>query len=1149
MRKMVWKCIISFTLICSMLLISITGCNNKNKEKGKWSEPDTSEITKLQLEVIEDGEHKDLVVSYETDIFNEGIQSDDLKVYATKISGEGISEYVEIKDYQLTQNSSKQIIIGLPQDSENLYYNYSVTVHSSVTTNNKYAETTAVTDTYTESVQYSANITGEYTIGDVNPEITVELENTVLADNADAGCITLGGVFQELNITNIVGSGNTVKITTQGIIKSGTPLRGDITFAGEATNSGKVLTDTCDVKYVGAYVDDTSYTFDDNRLIFSIKMNGEYFTVSQGDILSTDELELTVQDISEDNELATVFTTIETDSLDHALEMISGKNVTIGKNKTTGDTDIMLQMPVAKAQPVLVVEYVSEAESRYQADAVLYAKNGSLAKISAEDFKFTDIGNNLKIDDVSEENGQYKLTFTFDSEYIDPENILLNGTLLLTEGCIINSWGTSSDILSCEVVYTVGTDRGETLDAIKAFVAANKDTFETISTVGSAVGGVASAASGVMTILEMVGVLESTDDKLNSIRNEIFTTQEMISNLNSKIDALGDRLMVQTDTIISKQDKTLYLQAQNSWESFITNYIIPLSNVKDSYKSAYKEYILQFINKAGNGDSLNVYIDANGKVTLPGTLTGYSIDGVPIASVTECRLSVPLSAVKDKVVKNGGRLYAGYEKDIEAFIKENGSDFESDCSVGNENYIKIQELAIEKNPDAYNISEYNFAVYMIKERGMSLKGLKSNFIAWVPGNDQIAQQIYDILSEGKYIYNENKIAECGSFQTVEWKSESIIRDKNGNIADISSNEYITALYCDAAVYAMNKVGRENIINAFTNFCYGLGGNKMGGPVSSSDMTPLDYYYTKLSYYYNFYSEAEDDINNMITWLNTFLVETSGVATLACQYTTSYDADTILKAYNYAVNQMEKKNGKITVPNGSQYSYVVGKNISMKKVYVVENNTEMVLSTQKKNYAPYHIDLSKTYEELEKYLAKKNLKMDMMNIFLYFEEHLCSKDETLADISGYATASDIVQMNNRYNVLKEAKVTTAAGFADYLLAAGLLTEELKEGWIVTSEEETDIPKDNRISLNCIEERGDYFSVGSSYSIGNNGKLEAEYFVYGRQLNSQVFDLSNNSVSTKLIGGCSRYSEDHWYWKVTEEALFRYGADNTLVFVIN
>lgn len=1085
---------VSLLLVLTLFVSIFTGCD-VNKD----------DILPLDVELSGDGTQKSLVVSYSEDIFKEEIENDQIQIGTfneseqTEVILDNATndeipepELTQLTGFTVTVDSAKQLTITLADGKDSEYSNYTVGVDKKATTVGKHCSGSYRTaHSIEEQVSYNAEISGEYTVGDSDPVIIVNLENTVAVEDINADMLKLTGLFSDLEIASVTASGNTLTITTKGSIPNETSLTAGVDIAAEATNSGEALSASCSVEYRGLYVDQASYAFEKNILTFDVILSGDTWKLSAGDKISSDDIVLTLKKLSEDKQTATFSTPVTAENLDDALSKITGTTVTVTSDKLDSGIEQDLTISAAKAELGVVIDYIDETDTadRYKADAIIYAKNGTFGEISASDISFVGDFADAKTESVEKDDTVYTASFTFTAKDVNTDEMDFSGTATLSSGKMINSWGTKSGEATCEAVYVTGIDRGETLEAIKAFVAANKSTFKTISTVGSTIGGVASAVTGVVSILELCGVIESTNDKLDSIRDEIKNVQQEIQALDNKIDRLGNTLIQQNADIISKVKKNTYSIANGKWDDFLTGYVMPLSNTVSNYNRAYNAYMLDYISKAGTSDSVPVYIDSDGNVTLPSkTDNGYSIDGKELKSQGVYHLSVKLEVVNEKIRANNGRLYNGYWNDItEKYSFDTSKNKEQDS------YNQLYSLIVgnkeqdEEDKKIFNTSRYNFAVYMVKERGMSENGLFSNFNAWFLGeNSGKVHEAYEILKEGNYYYSDDKIAYVGNSRKVPWKSdEGLILDSN-NSSDItiSTEQYFLAVQLDAAYYALNKVGTENILNSYTNFCYMIGGKAGGSPASPARMSPLDNYYQIMSMFYNFYSEAKGDIENMQSWLYSFLVESSGVATLACQYTTSIDANTVIDAYEFASNELEKNDGDHSAADSAQYSYIKGKALTVDRVYENFNNIHQRVFLTTKAYG--------------------------------------STEYTFP--SSYMTWSDITIMQNRYTMLKSAGVTTASTFGDYLLAFGLITEDMKDAYVITEKPvQSNIPMDNSVILHTYsKDRGTkYFTVGDSIAIGSNGKRKAKYYAIAIQLKGETHSLDGNDTQKLLVAYANYY----------------------------
>lgn len=1025
--------------ICLITLVTLTAFACKKNTALNWDVADPQSVVNLNMEISQGAEQSSVVVTSKEDVFS-SIDKEQIKVFVI-VSAEGEEEQksIEITDFSVNFDNARQITITVPNGDKE-YLGFNVAIHSSATNSGNFAEASSnVPQAATqEQVQYAAEFTEVYAVGDENPIIKVSFSNTSLSDGFNADMIKLTGVFSNLSITGITGA-NDIVITTTGTISAGSPLVAGIDFAQEATKSGIAISAKTKINYRTASIKQNSFVLADNKLRFDIVLNSDQFNFAVGNSFTSSDVTYTVEAISEDKSMVTLSVTTAETNLDTAITFLTNKGkVTIPKGKMLSNADLDVELYANKAGLGASINYIEEGSNpdSYAATVHIYPINGEMDTLVNSDITLGGDFEGATITNIEKANGMYKVMFNFNKAGINLEDASFVGTVTLAQGKLKNAWGTTLGERSVDVSHDTGMERGEALDAIKLWIDANESTFKTLGTVGSVVGGVASAANGVVTILGLIGVIETTNDKLNAIRDQVTAVQDNMKLLDNKISALTTALSSDLSSILAKEDKNLYYNAKNSYNSFFATKVTPLQNILNSYKSKYNSYILKYINDVSNSsDYTTIYIDSNNAITLKGTQDGYSCDGKVLKPTKAYRLNQPLvdvenKTIQSKVVANKGRLYTGYWEDM----------------IGASDSATIKVL---------NLSEGNAS------------------------------------------------------QTI------------------NRHDYFKALRLEAASYALEQVGEINILNAYASFCYAVDGRPaVGYSKTASSTTPIDDYIQMISTFYNFYPEAREDIKTLHNWLDSFLTETSAIATLALTYADSItDENYVVNARKIAKSELNRNKGAHVKENGEiekLYSYVIGKTIYAEHLEFKSCTWISVVGNWTKYYFP----------------------------------------------NSHATTSEVKLIKGRYDILFKAGVTQNKTFADYLVSAGLITEKIVYGQtsaemqahinknnikktlsqykdsvrktvtVVTSTPKVSkIPLDNSQSAVITHKypNSKWYNLGNCMTIGTNNKISSEYFStsdhYG-MAHADLCTLDGVSSSNKRIAINTRYYESHWYWSNSE-----------------
>lgn len=1148
--------LLSLLLCICMLVPMFAACRNKDDETPLSWEATEDQVIPLEMEIQNGDSNTTLVLTYSEDVFS-SIRNEQIKltVYQKAMpsmeealggtADESITERTPT-DFTASVTNAKQLTITVPNAEND--WGYLVTVHSSAISSGKFGEAWGFdSEVIEEYISYSASISGGYATGDVNPVITVTLENTVASAGLTKDMITLTGLFGDLEITSVSGSESTITIVTNGTIAVGTSFFAGVELSEGATNSGIALSADCNIAYRSAYVKQDSFALASGILTFDAVIANDTVTLAVNETLTADGITYTVKAVSEDKTTVTFGVTTAAADLDSAIAELGTKSLEIPGNKMASGNAQALSVYAIDASVGTVVDYIEAADTAdtYSATAILYVKNGKWSgSLTASDVNLGGDFDGATVTSVTKNGDVYEIAFTFTKEGLDLDDLSLNGYATVSAGKVNNAWGTALAETDAELTYVTGLDRGETWDAIKAFVTDHKSTFKTIGTVGSAVGGVASAAGGVVTVLEMVGVLESTDAKLDKISKQIERVQDAIDRMNEKLNRMESTLINDSAANLSATDKNIYLTLSGNWSNFVSSQVYGLTNVISEYKSKYNEFLLSWIFNADNEDGMiTVYIDADGNVTLPHPQKdNYSIDGKKIVSVIECRLNAPLDDIEQKIMENNGRLYNGYWEEVmpgpEDFLKaqKKGQNtykevlsivYNSAREFHPRDYVLKDDMIVTTDGEiAFDQKTYNFWIHLWGEGGASEYGLwNNNILLFGTKKTEAVSKVYNKLGEVNYWYNDAKVAEMSNGNKKEWKREIFPVDANGNaITSLSDKQFFSAVQLEAAKWALDQVGAINILNAYTNFC-----NMLAGYGASVSLKPLDNYRMMLETFYNFYKETTDDINITVAWLGGILIEASGVATIAYSFTPSAQQDLVLNAYGRVVDILVNFESDSKDDN---YSFVANSVIKPQKVITVDMPESTHLMTPE-----LKAECDQLYNQWLNNKSDDNFrKLDKKWEVVYGNDHtkLLPKNKV--------SATNILLMVDRYKRLYAANATTATSFAEYLVSLGIMDAnevvsdgKIKDFRILTdvTEYQKSFSKNNSVTLPVDGvTKSTWVKVGDKIKVGKNGKFTDKYFKNPAQICANMIDVNGTLLPNTTIATTCYYDERHSYWRTDE-----------------
>jgi hypothetical protein len=240
-------------------------------------------------------------------------------------------------------------------------------------------------------------------------------------------------------------------------------------------------------------------------------------------------------------------------------------------------------------------------------------------------------------------------------------------------------------------------------------------------------------------------------------------------------------------------------------------------------------------------------------------------------------------------------------------------------------------------------------------------------------------------------------------------------------------------------------------------------------------------------YYNFYSEAKNDIETTRSWLDGLLLRSANVAILAYDYTPAAEAGLINTKYELACNEINSTRHEKT----DHYCFVAKAELVINHMFI------------------YNGEFVKKYGEAD----PANINVQHMG------------------------AEDILLLKRRYERLKEIGITESSDFATYLVDLKLVDKKYKNDPVITGNVWSgNYPTDNTITAK-ISSRNPYsswYKGGDSVKIGNWGKLTAEYFEPEKVIKADFVEMDGTVTTNCYLDGNANYHEDHWYWHILTAA---------------
>ncbi len=371
---------------------------------------------------------------------------------------------------------------------------------------------------------------------DNDVKVTLVLPEGSFAEGVTADQIKLGNSFADMTIASLSSAGKNLTIQLTGSLKQSESTWGYL--PGEIEIDRSALVDGHQNAYSHIDIETQSFGFDfagmevfDGTITAPFAVEG--YRLADGGTASDFTMEgVGVGGFERESESAGVLTLSIDGAVDKnsAAKLLDGKEMVIAKNALVNaaeDATIMVDFASADFYPVF--DYAEETDGTYAITTILYANSGIFteqlngdAVSFADDFAGASVTSFTKDGDTTA-----TLLFTVDSKGVSVEDMELNGTITLAAGALQSRWGDAtvepssySRSYKNESMGKFPIAGGDSLtqndlENIQGIVGGFGNT--TMGTISASVSGLASAASGIVTVLELIGVIESEKSKLDKI--------------------------------------------------------------------------------------------------------------------------------------------------------------------------------------------------------------------------------------------------------------------------------------------------------------------------------------------------------------------------------------------------------------------------------------------------------------------------------------------------------------------------------------------------------------------------------------------------------------------------------------------------------
>ena len=628
---------ISFMLSAVTLTTMFSGCEKKPKEgiAGQATSVSyntdgtfTTTVTAEEASFSEDLTASDITVSY--------LRLDE-EAYAKAVEKEGEDNIDKINrgDYMVevksavtgvTRKDNKTLEVSFTDEkaAENLPSSYFVRVAEKKTGAEKEVGAGAEVNYPQHSV--TPNIQS-LSVFDKDIRLTLELKEGEFKQDVSKDTITLGGCLEKLNIENISASGKNLTLQLTGDI---TKHESSNAYVDGVVNVKKdAIKDGWQPIKVQIPVDTILYSFDaeklavDNGKVTVPFVLGGYRLTDNANADSFKIDGAKVTEFKKTGESSGIITLTDVNATDKnsAAAALDNKTVTVAGAAVGSNEDLTFEADFSAASFYPVFDYAEEKDDQYNITLYLYVHAGKFAdKLSNDMIRFADDFKDAKVTELTRESDNTaKLILSLPSGGKSVENIELNGTVVIAADGLVSRWG---DCISANSTYTRAYNQGSMgkdlsdvdIDVIKIIVGGfGNTTMGTIFSVGS---GLASAGSGTITVLEMLGVIESEKAKLDKIYGAINDLSDSLSNMSLQISEgrgkdlemiISDFYSDNFDQLVSYRKYALNLiaNAQKSLKSEGVN--APAAPIEGKVSSEWDEYMKKVMKKVSEMDYQNYF--------------------------------------------------------------------------------------------------------------------------------------------------------------------------------------------------------------------------------------------------------------------------------------------------------------------------------------------------------------------------------------------------------------------------------------------------------------------------------------------------------------------------------------------------------------
>lgn len=1102
-------------LLAVITCLSVAACSNAPSWDGKWEITDADYENMKIAKVIstENDGTRYVTLSAEDISYKSEVKSDSVRVVAYPVSKASIKSLSTNDTAQSSKELFKETLVeGVTtqrKDDKTLELSFKEPEYDYYCMYLYYVHKEAVDGKafvlgfdnicLEESTTPEAKITTKLKNGQENPTLELKLTNAKASEKIKPEDITLSGAFENLKATAVTSDGDTITIKTEGEVEATSAAYGYVQLSENATDAGAKILAMLEVDNLDAYIDAKSFALENGLLSFDVDVYGKKLEISNDELAHLVTLEGYKVDsvkISDDKTSFRLYVKTDKSSIDDAVSALNGKALEID-SKAVGGDGIYVEITASCSSLGGVIKSLDKPErdsDKFKATAQLFARNGELKKLSKSDIKFSGDFEGAEVTSVKNTDNGCDIEFTFSA---DKNRTIFNGYAEISEGKLVDLWGTKSDNNSAGLSYAFETSKadGNAIDNLveKFSNYSSEDLINDIVNVATIIQSVSLSEfySGdfVGAIFSLLGVDSGSDGETAQILSIVTDIKTMVNNLDCEIKDLKSTVEEYGDDIIAESKKNTLIALESKWSAFNTNYVEKLDKTVNSYISNCRRSLVDYI-RSDHGNELKLYYDKDGKLAIPDkNNSAYSVDAKKISKTVTIKLDDDTFQACDDVFGKKGFKYS------DELVKALKTDLGNAVKKMNENGDKSIEYT-EKTGDIL----YGY-IYM----QMSFKNLTNDFMNNIR-NDYVnfCKQIY----EGQAILNtfDEMMKYKYNFQSEAKQDMENIRK---SLVVMLYNYGITASFVEK--YDTSTDDKE---------------------ITEANHKAIDY----IKNHSGLYDEPEGYsycyvVNRPIT------LRVSGTG-YNMRIKTRYHSGRKLTRWIY-----DSYEDRGTDPYVYRYDYID------ERVYQTPTAGAPIIYRIPAGYYFSEDRMDKTNLFSNNILSSKDLKMmkARFNSLKSNNRFASYKDMSFGE---YMTNGKLINAPSKYMVHKvESAVNRSAIKPTKILTSGVLEKEMPlDGTRTLVCDKYGLANGYYQKVNEAEQLykyggGYYFAPGKEYSLinpnssGYDRKASKEYFQIHKEYDATVYDLETDSMKNNyIVLQAALYGESHYHWECDEGAYF-------------